>query len=83
MADVIDRLTSETVELLQQLIRNQCVNEGTPESGHEVRNAELLRDEIESPALDIQMFETLPGRTSMVARYAGTDPNAPALCLDR
>jgi acetylornithine deacetylase/succinyl-diaminopimelate desuccinylase-like protein len=81
MTDLIDRLTHETVELLQALIRNRCVNEGTPESGHEVRNAELLRNEIENSALDIQTFETLPGRMSMVARYAGTDSDAPTLCL--
>ena len=68
-------------ELLQALIRNQCVNEGTPESGHEDRNARLLRDELESPHVEISMFEPLPGRTSMVARYRGTDSAAPAICL--
>jgi hypothetical protein len=25
--------SGETVELLQQLIRNECVNDGTPDSG--------------------------------------------------
>ena len=37
-----DDMTGATVELLQALIRNECVNDGTPESGHETRNAELL-----------------------------------------
>ena len=37
-----DGLTGETVELLQALIRNRCVNDGTAESGHETRNADLL-----------------------------------------
>ena len=81
MTTKIDRLTNETVELMQALIRNQCVNDGTPESGHESRNAELLHSEIENGDVDIQMFETLPGRSSLVARYHGTDPAAPALCL--
>ena len=36
-------LTGETVELLQAMIRNRCVNDGTPESGYETRNADLLR----------------------------------------
>ena len=36
-----DALTNQTVELLQALIRNACVNDGTPESGQEVRNADL------------------------------------------
>jgi acetylornithine deacetylase/succinyl-diaminopimelate desuccinylase-like protein len=27
------------------------------------------------------MYETLPGRSSLIARWEGTDPQAPALCL--
>ncbi len=81
MASKLDRLTGETVDLLQELIRNQCVNDGTDESGHEVRNAELLHNYVERGDVAVQLFETLPGRTSLVARYPGTDPDAPALCL--
>ncbi|MFK8023248.1 MAG: M20/M25/M40 family metallo-hydrolase [Ilumatobacter sp.] len=77
----IETLTSETVELLQQLIRNQCVNDQTPEGGQEIKNARLLRDELDGLALDIELLEELPGRTSLVARYPGTDADAPALCL--
>ena len=76
-----DRLTGETVELLQALIRNACVNDGTPGSGHEERNATLLRDELEGHGLDFQTYEPTPGRTSLVARWEGTDPEAPSLCL--
>ena len=36
------QLTGETTELLQQMIKNACVNDGTPDSGEEVRNADLL-----------------------------------------
>ena len=74
-------LTGETVELLQQLIRNQCVNDNTPEGGQEVRSATLLRDELDGLGLDIELLEEIAGRTSVVARYEGTDPDAPALCL--
>jgi acetylornithine deacetylase/succinyl-diaminopimelate desuccinylase-like protein len=74
-------LTGETVELLQQLIRHQCVNDSTPESGQEVQSARLLRDELEGLALDVELFEPAPGRMSLVARYDGTDASAPALCL--
>ena len=35
-------LTGETVELLQAMIRNECVNDGTAESGFERRNADTL-----------------------------------------
>jgi acetylornithine deacetylase/succinyl-diaminopimelate desuccinylase-like protein len=78
---MIDQLTNETVELLQALIRNQCVNDGTPESGFEDRSARLLRDELEGTGVDMQTYEPTPGRTSLVCRWEGTDPNAPALCL--
>ncbi len=74
-------LTNETVELLQTLIRNQCVNDGTPDSGHEDRSARLLRDELEGTGVDMETFELHPGRTSLIARLEGTDPTAPKLCL--
>ncbi len=77
----LDRLSNETVELLQALIRNQCVNDGRPESGQEDVSARLLRDELEGTGVDLQMYEPTPGRSSLVARYPGTDPDAPALCL--
>jgi acetylornithine deacetylase/succinyl-diaminopimelate desuccinylase-like protein len=74
-------LTGPTVELLQALIRNECVNDGTPESGHETRNAELLGGYLEGSGVGIEQFESLPGRGSVVARIEGSDPTAPTLCL--
>lgn len=81
MSTSLDTLTNETVELLQQLIRNQCVNDGTPESGNEDRSARLLRDELDGLGVDFETFEPSPGRTSLIARYEGTDPSAPTLCM--
>jgi len=80
MATATER-TAETVELLQALIRNECVNAGTPESGQEVRNADLLATYLEGTGLDLQRYEPTPGRTSLVARIEGSDPAAPSLCL--
>ncbi|HEV2369056.1 MAG TPA: M20/M25/M40 family metallo-hydrolase [Acidimicrobiales bacterium] len=79
--DVSDRLTAQTVELLQQLIRNRCVNDGSPESGHEVRNADVLRAYLEGGGLDVEQFEPTPGRGSLVVRIEGSDADAPTLCL--
>ena len=73
--------TGRTTELLQSLIRNACVNDGTPDSGNEVRNADLLADYLEGAGLDVERFESHPGRTSIVARIEGPDPTAPSLCL--
>ncbi len=71
-------LGGEVAELLQAMIRNACVNDGTPESGHEQRNADLLRDLLEGRGLDMELYEPLPGRTSLVAKLEGRDPDAPA-----
>ena len=71
----------ETVELLQELIRNRCVNDGTAESGHEVRNADLLRAYLEGGGLEVEQYEPTPGRGSLVVRIEGSDPTAPTLCL--
>ena len=70
-----DQLTGEMTELLQTLIRNQCVNDGTPDSGEEARNADLLRDYLEGAGIDIGTFDSLPGRRrSSPASRAATRP---------
>ncbi|MEM9609834.1 MAG: M20/M25/M40 family metallo-hydrolase [Actinomycetota bacterium] len=74
-------LTGDTVELLQTLIRNRCVNDGTRDSGGETRNADVLQTYVEGPGVDIERWEPVDGRASFVARLPGTDPTAPSLCL--
>ncbi|MFK8023208.1 MAG: M20/M25/M40 family metallo-hydrolase [Ilumatobacter sp.] len=77
----LDRLTDRTVDLLQTLIRNECVNDGTRESGHETRNADVLEQVVSGPGVDVERFEPVPDRATIVARIAGSDPAAPSLCL--
>jgi acetylornithine deacetylase/succinyl-diaminopimelate desuccinylase-like protein len=78
-----EALTGQTVELLRQLIRNRCVNDGTVGSGQEVRTTDVLRAYLGGSGLDMEVYEPdgAPGRTSLVARIEGTDPAAPTLCL--
>jgi len=76
-----DDLTHQTMELLQTLIRNRCVNDGTAASGQEVRNADVLQTLLEGSGLDVERFEPTPGRVSLVARIEGSDSTAPSLCL--
>jgi acetylornithine deacetylase/succinyl-diaminopimelate desuccinylase-like protein len=71
----------ECTELLQALIRNACVNDGTVASGGEVRSADLLAGHLEGSGLDLETYEAAPGRTSLVARIEGSDPTAPTLLL--
>jgi acetylornithine deacetylase/succinyl-diaminopimelate desuccinylase-like protein len=74
-------LAGETTELLRHLIRNACVNDGSVDSGQEHRNTDALRAVLDGPGLDLEVFEPVPGRTSMVARLSGTDPDAPSFAL--
>jgi acetylornithine deacetylase/succinyl-diaminopimelate desuccinylase-like protein len=74
-------VSDETVELLQTLIRNACVNDGAPESGEEWRNVDVLAQFIGTSGLDVERYTAAPGRDTLVARIAGTDPSAPSLAL--
>jgi len=71
----------EVTELLQQLIRNACVNDGGRESGQEIRSADLLATYLEGSGADIELYEPAPGRASLVAKLEGSDPSAPSLTL--
>jgi acetylornithine deacetylase/succinyl-diaminopimelate desuccinylase-like protein len=74
-------LGGEVAELLQQLIRNSCVNDGTVDSGHEDRSAATLEAVLSGPGLELQSYEPLPGRRSLVARIEGKRPGSPSLAL--
>ncbi len=71
-------MSTETIDLLQEMIRNACVNEGTPDSGHEYRSVETLADFF---GVGGTVVEPHPGRQSVVYRVPGTNPTAPTLTL--
>lgn len=73
--------TAETTSLLQVLIRNACVNDGHTESGQETRSVEALEAYLGTAGLDVERYEPQPGRTSLVTRIEGSDPDAPSLLL--
>jgi acetylornithine deacetylase/succinyl-diaminopimelate desuccinylase-like protein len=74
-------VTGEVTDLIQHLIRNACVNDGTVGSGHEVRSADLLAGYFEGSGIDLERYEPEPGRASLVARIEGSNPDAPGLLL--
>jgi acetylornithine deacetylase/succinyl-diaminopimelate desuccinylase-like protein len=80
-SDRFARVTDEVTDLLQQLIRNACVNDGTATSGNEVRSADLLESYLDGAGLDMERYEAAPGRTNLVARIEGSDRDAPTLLL--
>jgi acetylornithine deacetylase/succinyl-diaminopimelate desuccinylase-like protein len=74
-------VTAEVADLLQHLIRNACVNDGTVASGSEVRSADLLAGYFDGSGVDTERYEPAPGRTSLVARIEGRRADAPSLLL--
>jgi len=66
------------VSLLQELIRNKCVNDGSPDSGQEVRSVRTL---VEYIGVEGEVFEPVAGRQSVVYRVPGFDAEAPSLAL--
>ena len=74
----INRMEGEVLELLQALIRNRCVNDGSPESGHEARSVATLESYFGHPGV---VVEPAPDRQSVVYRVRGTESAAPTLLL--
>ncbi|WP_087116924.1 M20/M25/M40 family metallo-hydrolase [Corynebacterium urinipleomorphum] len=74
-------LEKTTVELLKTLIRNACVNDLTPDSGQEIRNAETLEAFFDGTGVEIRRFEPHPGRVSVAFTVPGSDPDAEPLTL--
>ncbi|MEY2449884.1 MAG: hypothetical protein QOH79_3360 [Acidimicrobiaceae bacterium] len=76
-----DEQTSEVIDLLQHLIRNACVNDGTAKSGHEARSVDVLSQYLGGSGLELETYEAIPGRGNLVARIEGSDPSAPTMLL--
>jgi acetylornithine deacetylase/succinyl-diaminopimelate desuccinylase-like protein len=76
-----DDPTAEATELLRDLIRNKCVNDGRVESGQETKSVDLLGSYLEGAGFDLERYDPQPGRTSLVSRIEGSDPQAPSLLL--
>ena len=74
-------LAKESADLLVDLIRNECVNDGSAESGFESRSADLLAQYLGDTGLELERYAARPGRENLVARIEGSDPNAPTLLL--
>jgi acetylornithine deacetylase/succinyl-diaminopimelate desuccinylase-like protein len=73
----------EVGDLLGVLIRNRCVSNFVDGGsvGTESTTAAVLRSVVEGPGLDVEWYEPVDGRASLVARIEGTDPEAPSLAL--
>jgi acetylornithine deacetylase/succinyl-diaminopimelate desuccinylase-like protein len=71
-------MSHPAVELTRTLIRNACVNDGTPASGQERRSVASLTDFF---GVEGRVYEPIPGRQSLVYRVRGSDADAASLVL--
>src|SRR3954447_9997764 len=71
------RADDEVVELCRDLIR---IDSSNPTSNERVA-AEWVAERLTDAGLNPQVFESAPGRASVVARWSGTDASRPALLI--
>ncbi len=72
---------SETASVARDLIRFDTSNRGEGDANPEVDAAAYVSRYLKALSLEPVTIESAPGRTSVVARVAGTDPSLPALVL--
>ena len=69
------RSPTKSVDLLAQLIRNQCVNDGTPDSGYESRSADVLAQYLGDTGLDLERYTRAPGPREPRRAHRGQRPD--------
>jgi acetylornithine deacetylase/succinyl-diaminopimelate desuccinylase-like protein len=70
-----------TAQIARDLIRFDTTNYGEGKSNGETDAAEYLAAHLTKMGLNPQLFDSEPGRTSVVARVEGADPSKPALVV--
>jgi acetylornithine deacetylase/succinyl-diaminopimelate desuccinylase-like protein len=74
--------TAEVIDICRDLLRIDTTNTGdTTTSKGERHAAEYVAAKLSEVGLDPTLVESAPGRTSVVARFAGADPQRGALLL--
>ena len=72
---------SETARIARDLIRFDTSNWGNGVANPETEAAHYVGDFLESLGLTVQYIDAAPGRTSVVTRVAGANPDLPALVV--
>lgn len=81
MAATIHRPEDEVVRICQELIRIDTSNYGDGSGPGEAAAADYVVRLVREVGLEPTVVESSPGRTSVVVRIDGADPERPALCL--
>ena len=80
MTDDLDAL-SETARITRDLIRFDTSNWGNGKANSETDAARYVGDFLESLGLSVEYIDSAPGRTSVVTRIPGANPELPALVV--
>lgn len=80
-SEITDPQLSETARVARDLIRIDTSNRGGGDAEPEMPAAEYVAAYLRDLGLEPQIFESLPGRASVVARVPGDEPGLPALVL--
>ena len=70
-----EQASAEVVDLLQRLVRVPSINHGGGRAENEREAAELVEGELRDAGLEPQLYESEPGRVSLVCRLDGADPS--------
>ncbi|MHB1172908.1 MAG: M20/M25/M40 family metallo-hydrolase [Lacisediminihabitans sp.] len=79
--DNSDHALDATAIIARDLIRFDTTNYGEGRSNGETEAAEYLAAQLEKIGLKPQLFDSEPGRTSVIARVEGADSRKPALVV--
>jgi acetylornithine deacetylase/succinyl-diaminopimelate desuccinylase-like protein len=80
-SELDDSELDDTARIARDLIRFDTTNYGGGKSNGETDAAEYVAAHLTKLGLDAQMFESEPGRVSVVARVEGADSSKPALVV--
>ncbi|MGH3414411.1 MAG: M20/M25/M40 family metallo-hydrolase [Marmoricola sp.] len=71
----------EVVGICRDLVRIDTTNAGDAEGPGERKAAEHVATLLDEVGIESELYESDPGRTSLVARWGGTDPDAEPLLV--
>lgn len=74
--------TEDVIRIAADLIRIDTTNHGGGRAEGEERAADYIQGYLAGLDLACTRYELAPGRTNLIARIPGTDPELPALMLD-
>ena len=80
MSDDFETL-SETARIARDLIRFDTSNWGNGRANSETEAARYVGDFLESLGLEVEYIDSAPGRTSVITRIPGVNPELPAMVV--